>query len=85
MKKGFTLRVKLLLLFSVAFIIGTIAIGIMSVAFIKKDILEVAHEKLMSDLALGAELIDQKYPGEWTIKNGGLYKGQVNLNNNFEK
>lgn len=84
MKKGFTLRVKLLLLFSIAFIIGTVAIGIMSVSIMKKEILEVAHEKLLSDLALGAELIDQKYPGEWTITNGNLYKGQVSLNNNFE-
>ncbi len=33
---------------------------------------------------MGMALINQKYPGEWSVKEGELYKGNVNLNENYE-
>lgn len=36
--------------------------------------------KAKSDLAMGFRLIDQKFPGEWRIQDGVLYKGNVQIN-----
>ncbi|RXJ00255.1 HAMP domain-containing protein [Anaerobacillus alkaliphilus] len=79
-----TIKTKLLLLFSVSFILGTLIIGFISVYYIKKETLEVAREKLLSDLALGAVYLDEKYPGNWSIKDDSLYKGNVNMSENYE-
>jgi len=42
------------------------------------------QNKLKSDLAFERELIDMKYPGDWSVKENELYKGEVLMNNNFE-
>lgn len=41
------------------------------------------NEKLSSDLNHGYSLIDKEYPGDWNVKDGKLYKGQIALNDNF--
>lgn len=41
-------------------------------------------EKLNSDNNLGYSLLNQKYPGDWSIINGQLYKGAVLMNGNHE-
>ncbi|WP_167568933.1 methyl-accepting chemotaxis protein [Brevibacillus migulae] len=43
-----------------------------------------AIEKAKSDLALGYQYIEHKYPGEWRIKDGSLYKGETKINDNYE-
>ena len=41
-------------------------------------------EKLSSDNHLGYSLLNQKYPGDWSIINDQLYKGPVLMNGNHE-
>jgi methyl-accepting chemotaxis protein len=41
-------------------------------------------EKLNSDNNLGYSLLNQKYPGDWSIVGGQLYKGTVLMNGNHE-
>ncbi len=79
-----TIKTKLLLLFSLSFMIGTLIIGFISVYYIKKETLEVAREKLLSDLELGAVYLNEKYPGNWSIIDHSLYKGNVNMSENYE-
>ncbi|SDZ56211.1 methyl-accepting chemotaxis protein [Evansella caseinilytica] len=51
-------------------------------AEITDSIKETAVNKAQSDLALSYSLIDHKYPGEWSIQNGELYKGDTRINEN---
>jgi methyl-accepting chemotaxis protein len=44
----------------------------------------IVSQKLSSDLKLGLTLLDLKYPGNWEIRDNKLYKGEVEINNNFE-
>ena len=39
-----------------------------------------ATQKAKSDLAMGYRIIDQKFPGEWSLRDGMLYKGNLNIN-----
>lgn len=50
----------------------------------KNNLLESADTKLLSDIQLSYEYLDAKYPGEWSIKNNQLYKGDINMVENFE-
>ncbi len=43
-----------------------------------------ALEKAQSDLQMGMEMIDTKYPGSWHVEEDKLYKGETLINNNFE-
>lgn len=43
-----------------------------------------AVEKVKSDLQLAYNYIDLKYPGEWSIKDDMLYKGDLKINDYFE-
>lgn len=50
----------------------------------KSSLIESAQQKLISDLKLGFEFINEKYPGDWQLKDGQLYKGDVKINENYE-
>lgn len=53
--------------------------------FVSQDnLLKSANSKLESDIQLSYELINAKYPGEWKIVDGQLYKGDINMVENFE-
>lgn len=43
-----------------------------------------AIQKVKTDLPLGYQYIDAKYPGDWFEKDGDLYKGNVKISENFE-
>ena len=45
--------------------------------------METAHE-LDNYTHIGLQLIDEKYPGDWSADNGNIYKGDVLLNTNIE-
>ncbi len=40
--------------------------------------------ELMNYASIGMELIDSTYPGDWSVVDGQLYKGDSLINNNFE-
>lgn len=68
--------ITVLLLFSSAVIVVVIQ-------QMKKGIETFAMEKAKSDLELGWDYLEHKYPGDWSIKNGQLYKGTTLINENY--
>ncbi|WP_107943601.1 methyl-accepting chemotaxis protein [Metasolibacillus sp. FSL H7-0170] len=50
----------------------------------KKNLLESANEKLVSDVQLSYYSLDSSIPGDWDIVNGSLYKGSVSMEENYE-
>lgn len=58
--------------------------GIYATYVMSERTMEVAEQKLKSDLILGREIIDQKYPGNWELVDGKLYKGNVLMEENYE-
>jgi len=75
---------KLTLWFLILFLIGTSILIIQSVYTVKKEVLDLAEENLNTDLKVAKGLIDQQYPGEWTLKGDELYKGDTKVNDNEE-
>jgi len=77
------LRTKIVLLFSLVIILGTLAMGSFATYELDTSIMSVAQEKVRSDLALGRAYVEQKIPGEWAVRDGKLYKGETLINDNF--
>lgn len=61
-----------------------VVVGLVVVQQVSSGIKEIATEKAKGDLNLGKSYLDAKYPGDWTSKDGKLYKGSVLFNDNFE-
>ncbi|MCG7345529.1 methyl-accepting chemotaxis protein [Sporosarcina sp. ACRSL] len=51
--------------------------------FVTDVIKEIAIKTVTKDLELGYHTLDKKYPGDWEIKEGLLYKGDTLVNNNY--
>lgn len=77
-------KYKIVALFVTAIVFINIGIGLYSVNSMQKKVLGAAQEKLSSDAALGNALLNEQFPGDWTVKDGDLYKGSVKMNDNFE-
>lgn len=76
---------RLMLVFTLVIVIVTGSIAYYASTAFKNEIIKAAEQKLDSDLNMGLELLDQKYPGQWSIgSDGKLYKGDVLMDENFE-
>ncbi len=64
-------------------IFGMIA-GVIMITQIQAGVESSAREKAQSDLSLSYSYIDAKYPGDWYIENGEMYKGTMKVTNNFD-
>ncbi|MBD3109770.1 cache domain-containing protein [Bacillus sp. AGMB 02131] len=82
MKRSVT--TKLILFFSISFLIGTAVIGTYAIFQVYEKTIETANHKVRGDSALGMAVINERYPGQWKIKDGQLYKGDQLMNNNFK-
>lgn len=78
------LRYKMIVLFMSLICVLCVVTGIYSITQMKKKIIESAQSKLHSDLALSRTLIDSRYPGEWRISEGQIFKGDFSFNNQFD-
>lgn len=79
-----SIRSKIILVFSMVIIMGTFAISWFMVGNMHKKLIESAQHKLESDLAMAKLVVEQRYPGDWYIKNNKIYKGGFEINNGFE-
>lgn len=79
-----TIRLKLSMLTSLILVLLVAAIGVYSVKSMQSRLIESIQFKLESDLQMGSVLVDQTYPGAWSIRNDALYKGNVKINENYE-
>lgn len=51
---------------------------------VKNLIFEKSNEELMHYSSMGIQLFEQAYPGEWSVKDGKLFKGEIQINENYE-
>ena len=77
-------KYKIVALFVTAIVFINLGIGVYAVNSMQQKVLGAAQEKLLSDAALGSALIEQQFPGDWSVKDGNLYKGTIKTNDNFE-
>ncbi len=70
---------SLLIVVIIGFVL--IAIGIMNTTEMKKTLREEYNTRLHQILDLNILNLNQTLPGEWQLKNGELYKGNVNVAN----
>jgi methyl-accepting chemotaxis protein len=79
------LNVKMkIVVFVAIFAIVMLLIGLSTAFIINAKVIKTAHEKLTGDLAMGRALLHEKYPGDWSLKDGKLMKGDKTMNGNFE-
>jgi methyl-accepting chemotaxis protein len=74
-----TKALMLLVLFAVVFT----CMILFTVMTVRDKIIVTAHEKLRSDMALSYAVMNDRYPGEWSVREGKLFKGDVRMNENF--
>lgn len=75
-------KINLIVLSIILFL--SVVVGVVVVNDVTKGIKEFAVEKAKGDLGLSYRYIDNKYPGDWTITDGQLFKGTTVMNENFE-
>lgn len=84
MKLKLKLGTKINLIVLSVILLFSAVIGIVVNSEITKGVKEFAIEKAKGDLSLAYRYLDNKYTGEWEIKNNQLYKGTTLMNENFE-
>lgn len=77
-------RYRLIVMFTLILAGVTGFMGIYATSEVSKHLESAASEKLLSDLRMGEQIINEAYPGSWQIKNGQLYKGQVMIEGRYE-
>ncbi|MFJ7734987.1 methyl-accepting chemotaxis protein [Lysinibacillus sp. NPDC097287] len=79
-----TIRKKMnLLILSCILLLTSLLAGI-NFYVAKKNLLESADTKLLSDIQLSYQYLDSKIPGEWKIVDDQLFKGEVRMVENFD-
>lgn len=58
--------------------------GLVVTDHVRAGIKEFAVAKAKSDLNLAYRYLDEKYPGDWAIRDGNLYKGDVLIDQNYK-
>lgn len=76
------LRTKALVLLGI-FTLMFLAVAAFTVWVVQDSVISTAQEKLKSDIAMGRSLLNEKYPGDWSIRDGKLYKGETLMNENY--
>ncbi len=79
-----TIRKKMNLLILTCILLMVTLIAVIDFFEAKKNFLESANAKLLSDLQLSYQYFDVKIPGDWDIQNNELYKGDVKIAGNFD-
>ena len=78
----FKLGTKINIIFLAIILVFSGGIGLLVNGQVREGIKEFAVEKAKSDLNLAYRYIDEKYEGNWNIKEGMLYKGDTLINDN---
>jgi methyl-accepting chemotaxis protein len=60
-----------------------LTVSIFTIVTVQDKVITTAQEKLKGDLAMGRSLLDAQYPGAWSIRDGKLFKGEIQMNDNF--
>ncbi|WP_026906935.1 methyl-accepting chemotaxis protein [Paucisalibacillus globulus] len=82
--KNFKIGAKINLLVVAIILFLSIVIGVVSYTQINKAMQDVFIDRVKVVSALGYNWLDETYRGDWSIKNGYIYKGNVKMNDNNE-
>ena len=82
--KSLKLKTKLLIILSI-FILTFISIGMRMLFVVQNKVITTAYEKLEGDLAMTKAMLDAKIPGDWSLRDDKLFKGEALMNANFEQ
>ncbi|MGA2332569.1 MAG: methyl-accepting chemotaxis protein [Syntrophales bacterium] len=82
MRLKLKLKTKTFLLLSI-FALMFLTVAFFTVMTVQDKVITTAHEKLKGDLAMGKALLNAQYQGEWSIRDGKLFKGETQMNDNF--
>ena len=81
---SFGILAKLIATFVAVVTVLAVSMGTYAYYTMKNNLISSAQEKLKADLNMGRELIDQHFPGPWSIKDGRLYKGETLMEERFD-
>jgi methyl-accepting chemotaxis protein len=76
------LKTKAFFLLAV-FTLMFVTVSIFTIVTVQDKVITTAQEKLKGDLAMGKSLLNAQYPGAWSIRDGKLFKGETQMNDNF--
>ncbi|MBP8985433.1 MAG: cache domain-containing protein [Syntrophobacterales bacterium] len=79
----YTLKTKAFMLLGIVVVVSLCMAGY-TVILVRDEIIMLAIEKLKSDSATSMAIFNDKYPGEWSIRDGKLFKGDTQINENHE-
>jgi len=77
-------RIRITVLLSLIITAIIVIIAMFAVKAFTDRIEEAVELKLISDLALGEQVMDLNYPGPWQLVNGHLYKGMILMEERHE-
>jgi len=90
MKRGKNMKLKLklgtkinIIVFAITLVLSGV-IGFVVNQEITRGIKQFATEKAKGDIGLAYRYLNNKFPGDWEIKEDKLYKGDTVLNENYE-
>lgn len=64
---------KLMLFISTVTLLLTISLGTYAILGMESQIEHIASQKMISNSSMAMALINEKFPGEWILKEGKLY------------
>ncbi|ADQ13590.1 methyl-accepting chemotaxis protein [Halanaerobium hydrogeniformans] len=82
--KNITIKGKVVLLLVISILLFLTASSIIVGSIITEVIEEQVMDRVRTNLDAGYEMLDSKYPGDWTLRNGDLYKGNLKIDGNYE-
>ncbi|MEN6462982.1 MAG: methyl-accepting chemotaxis protein, partial [Syntrophomonas sp.] len=77
-------RLRLVVTFTLILAAVTGTMGLYATSVMSDKIVASAQEKLKSDLALGGQILDNNYPGDWKLVDGKIYKGDALMEGNYK-
>ncbi|HNS56872.1 MAG TPA: hypothetical protein PKO34_07450, partial [Smithellaceae bacterium] len=80
--KSWKLKSKMMVIFAV-FTLTFATIGLYTLFTVHSQVIVTAHQKLKGDLAMTKAMLNEKYPGEWSLRGDKLFKGETQMNDNF--
>lgn len=75
-------KFNVLIIFVILYLM--IVIGFVAKSQIEKQLVKLYEDRVAVESAQGLHVLDEKYPGDWNVRDGVLYKGDVKINDNNE-
>lgn len=82
--RSMSIGTKISLIVISIFIVFSTAVAVSVILEMRQGITTFATEKAKRDLEMANQIITYKHPGDWTIRDGQLFKGDTSMEENFD-